>query len=235
MRKLFTLILIVLSIPAFSVSVTFQVKLSGQALPKDTVYIVGYITNWQFQPMIDLGDSLYTWSTDLEPGTVDNDGNDSLAYYFITVNSWDSAGNQDWNYYKRYREWFDTICSQSYPLRYGTDRWIVVPDNDTVVMCYFAKCPNYTPPSGINEKETNTLNFVVYPNPAEGDVTIRLSDMKSTPQIELYDIAGRILAVDKTIVNSGEIKLGTAALSSGIYFVKVYDGRNTGVRKIIVR
>ncbi len=235
MRKLFTLFLIALAIPAFSTSVTFTLKMSGQPLPKDTVYIVGYITNWQFQPMIDLGDSLYTWSTDLQPGTVDNDGNDSLAYYFITVNSWDSAGNQDWNYYKRYREWFDTTCSESYPLRYGTDRWIVVPNNDTVVMCYFAKCPGYTPPSGINEREINTLSFVVYPNPADGNVTLRLPEMKSTPQIELYDIAGKKFTVDKTIVNSGEIRLGTASLQAGIYFVKVYDGQNTGVRKLIVR
>ncbi len=235
MKKLFTLLLLALSLQAFSVSITFNVKLSGQPLPKDTVYIVGFITDWNFEPMFKLDDSLYTWSTDLEPGLKDGDGNDSLAYYFITVNSWDSAGNQDWNYYKRYREWFDTICSQSYPLRYGSDRWIVVPDKDTVVMCYFAKCPNYTPPSGINEKETNELNFIVYPNPAEGNVSLRIPEMNTTPQIELFDMSGRKYNVDKTIVNSGEIKLGTAALSAGIYFVKVYDGRNTGIRKLVIR
>jgi hypothetical protein len=234
MKKLFTILLIAVSIPAFSVNIIFNVKMSGQALPLDTVYIVGAITDWAFQPMFDLGDSLYMWSTTLEPGTLDSDNNDSLAYYFITVNSWDSAGNQDWTYYQRYREWFDAECVASYPLRYGSDRYIVVPEEDVTVMCYFGKCPNYVPPSGITEKE-NKLAFDLYPNPAGEDVTLSLPQSMEVLSVELFDISGKFMNITQSRISNTLIKLQTGKLPKGVYFIKVQDRESSAVRKLIVQ
>jgi hypothetical protein len=234
MKRLFTLLLIAVSIPAFSVNITFNVKMSGQDLPKDTVFIVGSITDWAFEAMFDIGDSLYTWSTNLEPGTVDSDGNDSLAYYFITVNSWDSAGNQDWTYYQRYREWFDDECVAGYPLRYGSDRYIVVPEEEVTVMCYFGKCPNWTPPSGIADRE-NDLSFDLYPNPAREEVTISLPRTKGEILVELFDIAGKSLHVSQAGTGNALIHLQTGNLPKGVYFIKVRDQQSSGIKKLLIQ
>ncbi|MBN2273467.1 MAG: T9SS type A sorting domain-containing protein [Bacteroidales bacterium] len=233
MKKLFTLLLMAFSIQAFSVNITFNLKMSGQDLPLDTVFIVGSVTNWEFQPMFDLGDSLYTWSTSLDPGTVDGDGNDSLAYYFITVNSWDSAGNQDWTYYQRYREWFDSACVADYPLRYGSDRYIVVPETDVTIMCYFGKCPNWEPSSGLAEKEKD-LAFDIFPNPAGEEVTLRLPRHTDVLSVELFDISGKALNINQARINNTLIKLKTGTLPKGVYFIKVKDREFSGVRKLIV-
>ncbi len=234
MKKLFTLLLLAVSIAAFGVNITFTVKMSGQDLPKDTVFIVGAVTDWAFMPMFDIGDSLYTWSTNLEPGTLDGDSNDSLAYYFITVNSWDSAGNQDWTYYQRYREWFDEECVAGYPLRYGSDRYIVVPTEDVTVMCYFGKCPNWAPPSGIATRE-NDLSFDLYPNPAGEVVTVSLPGTTGETSVELYDMAGKSMRVNSTRIGSSQINLHTGTLSKGLYFIKVRDQQSSGFRKLIVQ
>ncbi len=229
MKKLFTVLLLALSIQAFSTSVTFMLKMSGQDLPLDSVYIVGDFTEWLFIPLLDLGDSLYTWSTDLEPGT------DSLGYYFITVNSWDSAGNQDWNYYKRYREWFDTLCADRVTLMWGSDRLLIVPEEDIIVECYFAKCPDYSPPSGINDHNAREFRFYIYPNPSEGDITLQVPESQNMLSINVIDISGKLLNVDRSFISATEVRLKTGELPKGVYFIKVYNKEFSLVRKLIIK
>lgn len=229
MKKLLTLLLIALSIPAFSTNVTFNVKLSGQDIPKDTVFIVGDFTDWLFVPMYDLGDSLYTYTADIATGP------DTLGYYFITVNSWDSAGNEDWNYYKRYREWFDTICAAKGLLRWDTDRSLIVGAQDMTVTCYFAKCPDYVPPtpSVIKVMETDAELFV-YPNPSAGDVTLRLPEFDGAIQIELTDVSGKLLNVNKSLAGTNEVHMQTSVLPKGVYFIKAHSKEFSEIRKLII-
>lgn len=232
MRKLFTFLLILVSVPVFCVNITFNVKMSGQDLPKDTVYIVGFVTDWVFEPMFEIGDSLYSWSVDLEPGTQDA-GVDSLAFYFITVNSWDSAGNEDWNYYRQFREWFDTTCSQSFPLRYGTDRWVIVPQQDTTITAYFGKCPDYSPTSGINDYK-NDFNFYVFPNPATSNVTVRLPELNGNINVKIFDVSGKIM-LEKSTLNMTEINLQTGMLPKGVYMIQVNNNSFTSIQKLLIK
>lgn len=234
MKKLFTVLLLALSIQAFSTSVTFMLKMAGEDLPLDSVFIVGFVTDWQFEAMLELGDSLYTWSTNLEPGVLD-EGSDSLAYYFITVNSWDSAGNEDWNWYKKFREYFDITCAERYPLRHGSDRWIVVPEQDTTVMCYFAECPDYSPPSGINDHSARRFSLDIYPNPSEGDVTLKVPESQNLVSINVIDISGKLLNIDKSFINSTEVRLKTSILPKGVYFIRVQNNEFSTVRKLIIK
>lgn len=235
MKKLLTLLLIALSVKSFSTDITFNVKMYGQPLPYETVFIVGAVTNWEFAEMFEIGDSVYTYTTSLDPGTVDSEGNDSLSYYFITVNSWDSAGNEDWNYYKRYKEYFDSACAASYPLRWGVDRWIVVPEESVTVMCYFGKCPNWEPSSGIKDMEETTSGFYIYPNPTDGDVSLHLPATNGLLQIDLMDISGKLIVVDKSVVNTSEVRLQTRTLPKGIYFIRASGTNFSGIKKLVVK
>ena len=229
MKKLFTVLLLALSLQAFSTSVTFMLKMSGQDLPLDSVYIVGDFTDWLFIPLLDLGDSLYTWSTDLEPGP------DSLGYYFITVNSWDSAGNQDWNYYKRYREWFDTLCAERVTLMWGSDRLLIVPEEDAIIDCYFAKCPDYSPPTNISDHSAGEFRFEIYPNPSAGDLTLIVPESRYLVSVNVIDISGKVINVDKSFLSATEVRLKTGERPRGVYFIKVYNKEFSLIRKLIIK
>jgi hypothetical protein len=228
MKKLFTLLLLAVAFSAYCVNVTFTVHYDGE-LTKDTMFIVGDMTadeggGWQFQPMIDLGDGSYTWSTALESG-------DTLGYYYITVNSWDSAGNQDWSYYTRYREYPDTSeCPAK--LIYTTDRKLIVPNEDTVITDYWGECPGYEAPLGIY-KENPSQEFIVFPNPSKGLVNLDLSLFDLETSIEVLDLTGKVLLRSNSVANN--LNLDLSGLPSSIYIIKASDGKMTQYKKILLK
>lgn len=76
-----------------------------------------------------------------------------------------------------------------------------------------------------------TLDFSVIPNPNNGEFAISYkSDSEKT--VTVYDAMGKLVLDQKTGESILNIKLPFSA--KGIYFVKVSDGKNYGVKKIIV-
>jgi len=107
------------SVPS-QVNVIFKVDMTGQDVSRG-VYIVGEINNWKITKMASEGNNIYYWSTKLAPGS-------SLAYYYLTTNSWDN--------YTKYRETVLASCA----LKWNTDRVINVPPYDTVAMVLWGQC-----------------------------------------------------------------------------------------------
>jgi subtilisin-like proprotein convertase family protein len=96
-------------------------------------------------------------------------------------------------------------------------------------------CSTIAVPLGV---EQNTIqNFALYPNPNNGDFNIQFNST-STEDINLsvYDIRGRQVYVN-TYRNYGlfneNVKLSN--LQSGVYLVKVKDGKNELTKKFIVQ
>lgn len=85
--------------------------------------------------------------------------------------------------------------------------------------------------------EKPELSFEIYPNPNRGIFTTALSHITSNEvQIEVYDLQGRTIYNQKYVVNGvakQEINISHAA--SGIYLVRVLDGAQQYVKKIIVK
>jgi hypothetical protein len=82
----------------------------------------------------------------------------------------------------------------------------------------------------INENQ-QTFDFLVYPNPAEQNITIKATDIT---EITLLDLFGRVVYQESnsTTVNLKSIDMST--LNSGIYFLKVVNSKNqTSIKKII--
>lgn len=80
-------------------------------------------------------------------------------------------------------------------------------------------------------------NFVLYPNPNNGDFTIQFnSDSDSKINIEVYDLSGRTI-FSKAYANSGlfsqNLQLDNA--QSGIYLVSITDGSKKVVKRIVIR
>ncbi|MGC8825263.1 MAG: T9SS type A sorting domain-containing protein [Bacteroidales bacterium] len=229
MRKITALLVVLclgLGAIAQNVNVSFKLKaINADGVAVDTtagVYLVGDVTSWNFRPMEDLGDHIYIFDTTLHV-------NDTLSFYFILVNSWDSAGNQDWNYYKRYREYPDTadvICNPSWA-KWKGDRWMIVPSKDTVIYVQWGLCGslNSTAVAG-----TSTFAFDVYPNPAKDRITVTLPGTSS--KVDIYDLTGKRI---KSVVTSGKsISIDLTGLPASMYILKATSGKQTFLRKVLV-
>lgn len=86
------------------------------------------------------------------------------------------------------------------------------------------------------ESFTEIDNFSVFPNPNNGEFTVKLSSYSGNKiSMALYDIRGRIVynQVDEGTTNFIK-KLNLSSLESGIYILKLSDGVSQGSRKIIV-
>jgi flagellar hook assembly protein FlgD len=84
----------------------------------------------------------------------------------------------------------------------------------------------------------------VGPSPAGGDVVVRFSVPETrSVRVSVYDAAGRLVRV----LNDGSLETGEHSstwtgrdaqghrVSSGVYFVRLSDGRTTETRKVVLR
>lgn len=90
------------------------------------------------------------------------------------------------------------------------------------------------PPLSIGENEFN--QFSLFPNPNHGEFTIKLgSSSGKNIQVDVFDIRGRSI-FSSVYGNAGNfdqtIKLNS--VESGMYLVKVSDGINETIRKIVI-
>jgi hypothetical protein len=85
---------------------------------------------------------------------------------------------------------------------------------------------------GVNEiTQSNVINSV-YPNPSDNDMMIEFANSNTTHQIEIYDIAGKVIFSESTEQSVFTIKKNNTA--SGLYFLKVTakNGEST-IQKVI--
>ena len=79
--------------------------------------------------------------------------------------------------------------------------------------------------------EANRLNFEMFPNPAQDNLTIQLPSNSEKATVQFYDYVGR-LALTRTIDNNKN-NVNVSALSSGVYILKVVTGDKIGSKKFI--
>lgn len=72
----------------------------------------------------------------------------------------------------------------------------------------------------------------VYPNPAGEFVTISANDLL-IEKIELVNITGQVISAVQ--VASKQIKMDLSAMSSGVYFLKIYTENNSTTKQLVVK
>jgi len=91
----------------------------------------------------------------------------------------------------------------------------------------------YTVDLGSGIKETNTLDFDIYPNPIFTKAIVDIDKYKEAI-ISVFDISGRLIN-KHTYHNNQSITIDRKGLKSGVYFIKIEtDDNKTGVRKMII-
>jgi len=83
-------------------------------------------------------------------------------------------------------------------------------------------------PSGIKSENT-TLEFSVYPNPANNQVTITLVNPQMAA-VSVFDLDGKELL--KTDINETEFNLNISQLPQGMYILKITQQGETGWKKV---
>lgn len=85
-------------------------------------------------------------------------------------------------------------------------------------------------PAGTADFAANT--FSMYPNPANSAVTLKLNEMAAA-DVTVTDVLGKTVLTSK--MTAQEQSLDIAALTSGIYFVKVTAEGKSATKKLIVK
>lgn len=193
-------------LPKTKSKVTFKVDMTGQDVTRG-VFITGTLTNWTFARMTPESNNIYTFSTSLHIG-------DTIAYYFIRNNSWTN--------YQDYREKVPSTCAKAW----GTDRQLIVPENDTIVKHVFGSCDSII--VGIYRPTFNPWDIV--PNPSTGKFSIKTIYPISIDTIEIFSSMGKRL---KTFsANVGEFDISD--LPSQLYLVKIVTQQGVFLKKIIL-
>ncbi len=77
----------------------------------------------------------------------------------------------------------------------------------------------------------NNHNFMVYPNPSNGDYTIDLGESKKAVYFEIVDITGRVIeSVQQTNIQRFDFQIQQPA---GIYFIRVNTSNKQAVLRLI--
>ena len=93
----------------------------------------------------------------------------------------------------------------------------------------------YTPTSDITEEQFNSINFTVFPNPANDLIAIQIGGLVSEDMnVDLVDMTGKVVA--KKTINKGQTiaYFDVATVYAGTYFVKVSVGDAVSISKIVV-
>ena len=85
--------------------------------------------------------------------------------------------------------------------------------------------------TGMQQFGVQSSEFVVYPNPNNGEFTISLNGLNNALSVEIYNCIGELMHKEK--LNNGQNTISTE-LSTGIYFVNLMeDGKIISVQKLI--
>ncbi len=87
------------------------------------------------------------------------------------------------------------------------------------------------------DKEVGDLEFSIFPNPVSGRFELALTPAGSTAVIvSVFNTTGEKVLEDRkvNIASEQKITFDTGNLRSGIYFIKVDDGKSSGIKRLIV-
>lgn len=107
----------------------------------------------------------------------------------------------------------------------------LVPDDETSIRDNQDFLKSLESTSGISV--IPPVDFTVYPNPNEGYFTVKVSGDVQPFTLEIFNDKGRLI---KTIRGENEvININETKFVKGAYFVRIYMGGKTAVRKIVVK
>jgi hypothetical protein len=82
-------------------------------------------------------------------------------------------------------------------------------------------------------EEFTSSDFIMYPNPTQGLITIVGDLIQSTTFVQLYDVTGQLI-FSKNFEGTSSITIDVSEFSNGIYFTQIKNGNTTYCRQLII-
>ncbi|MBD3582319.1 T9SS type A sorting domain-containing protein [Flavobacterium selenitireducens] len=86
----------------------------------------------------------------------------------------------------------------------------------------------------LSTPENDKGNFVLYPNPANGQFAIRSSNVERL-FVEITDVRGVKVLSTALSMNQNDTFVDASGLMAGIYFVKIGSGKSSVVKKLVIK
>lgn len=150
----------------------------------------------------------------------------SLLKYSPTSNTWSSAGVVPSSVFSAAEYTVNKIAGGK--ILYSGGFWTT--GNGANQQCYLVNEANIS--SGINEI-SNTIAIDVYPNPNNGQFTIKQENQKTMNKLEIYNILGEIIYSTINNKQQATFNIDISNSPQGIYFGKIYDGEIIYTGKIV--
>ncbi|PLX14966.1 MAG: hypothetical protein C0598_00145 [Marinilabiliales bacterium] len=91
-----------------------------------------------------------------------------------------------------------------------------------------------TPDFIIDNLDQQSLISNIFPNPAKDFTTLNLSNTEHDLIIELLDLSGKIIIEDNITSTQTDYRLNISDIKSGMYIIRVYNGKINNSRTLIV-
>lgn len=89
--------------------------------------------------------------------------------------------------------------------------------------------PNY-----VNVENANGFDFKMFPNPAAQSETVRIVSSTKIDRYEVMDITGKLID-SKQISAKNQFDISLNRYNAGVYILRVYNGNEFSIQKLIVR
>lgn len=87
-------------------------------------------------------------------------------------------------------------------------------------------------PSGVDEVSINTV--AIYTNPGTGIFSVRSSAPVKAHSVSIHDMVGNEVSFASSVYSDGVLLLDITSASAGIYFIKITEGDNSVMRKVVL-
>jgi hypothetical protein len=84
--------------------------------------------------------------------------------------------------------------------------------------------------TGIDEEELETMDGIIYPNPATGSIRFALPSQQEFSTIEVYDLSGRKVASEEATVQSIDV----SSWNNGIYVYRISGPQQVLTGKLVI-
>jgi hypothetical protein len=85
--------------------------------------------------------------------------------------------------------------------------------------------------TGISENE-NASSLLLYPNPANENITVQISSITGDYMANIYDARGRLVITQK-LSGTSENTIGISGLKKGLYLINITDGERSFTKRFV--
>ena len=93
----------------------------------------------------------------------------------------------------------------------------------------------FTTLNSIADVNGNEFSVKLYPNPTEGDATLRVEGLTDNARVIMTDVQGRVISNQEMAAGQKTLTISRNNLASGVYYIRVITNNTTRTEKLIIK